>query len=237
MTTVPRQSPKKNDTRTYSWWAWSKAYLALVLEFPLYATLWFLATFVRRLSPYWTQVLLDFHTYYTDTHKMDFRIPPDTSIPSYMDRWWWLPRNAFLNVYLHIVRRSDDDRALHDHPWWNFSCVLDGGYFEHTILAGGIHKKVWTPAGTMRFRWHGKLAHRLELERNWSDVEGTPDEIPVRTIFITGPVMRRWGFHDSSGWVDAYDWDAFCAAKGVKTMPMGGGSDGAISDRNKHKAN
>lgn len=49
----------------------------------------------------------------------------------YLMRWWVLPRNKFFNVYLHLFMRSDDDRALHDHPWWNASFVLDGGYFEH----------------------------------------------------------------------------------------------------------
>lgn len=61
--------------------------------------------------------------------------PPDFVIGSetnpYLLRWWILPRNKFFNIYLHMFMRSDDDRALHDHPWWNASFVLDGGYVEH----------------------------------------------------------------------------------------------------------
>lgn len=35
--------------------------------------------------------------------------------------------------------RSDDDRALHDHPWVNMSILLEGTYTEHTIAQGGVH--------------------------------------------------------------------------------------------------
>ena len=61
--------------------------------------------------------------------------PPDFVIGKpenpYLLRWWVLPRNRVFNIYLHLFMRSDDDRALHDHPWWNASFVLDGGYVEH----------------------------------------------------------------------------------------------------------
>lgn len=55
----------------------------------------------------------------------------------YVRRWWLIPRNPVLNVYLHEFLRSDDDLALHDHPWWNASLLLWGTYTEHTIAAGG----------------------------------------------------------------------------------------------------
>ena len=42
----------------------------------------------------------------------------------YLLRWWLIPRNRWFNVYLHQFKRSDDDRALHDHPWINASIVL-----------------------------------------------------------------------------------------------------------------
>ncbi len=254
MTSVPRQSPKKNDTRTYSAWAWIKAYTALVTLFPVYATLWFLATFVRKLPDSVTRKLLLAHIAYTSTHDMDFRIPPNTNIPAYMHRWWRIARNAYMNIYYHIVLRSDDDRALHDHQWWSFSIVLEGGYFEHTISAGGVHHRQWFGPGQMKFRWSGKFAHRLELDTEKRQVGFTDGatteeedgilltqsdplvdtfELPVTTIFITGPVMRRWGFHHPDQWVDAYDWDAFMAEHGIHGMKMDGGSDAAVSPRNK----
>jgi hypothetical protein len=44
----------------------------------------------------------------------------------YLLRWWVIPRNKVFNVYLHLFLRSDDDRALHDHPWANASMLLRG---------------------------------------------------------------------------------------------------------------
>lgn len=222
----------------YSLWEWSRAYLVLVLWLPFFPILAFLDG--RTLPAWLTRKLLRHHVAYTQSRDMDFRIPPDKSVSVYMERWWRVPRNWATNVYFHVVRRSDDDRALHDHPWFSISLVLDGGYYEHTIAEGGVHHREWFGPGRVRFRWTGKKAHRLELavEGNIDGTYRTADtisgfmEAPARTIFITGPVMRRWGFHDSRRWVDAYEWDAFCEQHGIAAMRMDGGSDAVVSDRN-----
>lgn len=106
----------------------------------------------------------------------------------YMHRWYVIPRNRFFNIYFHFFMRSDDDRALHDHPWWNVSLLLEGSYLEHTIEAGGVHKKTRFEAGDLKFR-AATYAHRIELDNG-----------PVATLFITGPVIREWGFHCPNGW-------------------------------------
>jgi hypothetical protein len=228
----------------------------LALLLPLFPVMILLSG--RTLPASITAKLLRAHRRYTAATAMDFRIPPNEAIPVYMERWWWVPRNWALNVYLHIVRRSDDDRALHDHPWFSFSIVLDGGYFEHEIKEGGIHTRTWYGPGAMRFRWHGRKAHRLELKRHhpedgwppemttmrladFNDIRTAGDgafELPASTIFITGPVLRRWGFHAAEhGWIDAYDWDAFCEANGIAAMRMDGGSDAVASSRNNLQRN
>lgn len=229
--------------RKYTTWEWIKGYTALVMLFPIWCSLWFLANVVRKLPDSMTRKLLQWHIAQTTARKYDVRVPGDMSIPAYMLRWWKIMRNAYFNIYLHNVLRSDDDTALHDHPWWNFSIVLQGGYYEHTILAGGIHRKVWFGPGQMQFRWHGAGAHRLQLDtakgQTGYDSDGishTDDgmvletyeprvehqELPATTIFITGPVLRRWGFHHTDGWVDAYDWDQYCRERGISTMKMSG---------------
>src|ERR1700761_649655 len=71
---------------------------------------------------------------------------------TYMRRWWVIPRNRFFNIYLHNFLRSDDDRALHDHPWVNMSILLWGRYIEHTISAGGVNHRVEYKAGDMKLR-------------------------------------------------------------------------------------
>lgn len=106
----------------------------------------------------------------------------------YMLRWWIIPRNKFFNIYLHNFRRSDDDRALHDHPWLNMSVLLDGQYTEHTIDAGGVNQRHVYAAGDIKLRG-AKAAHRIELTHG-----------PCWSLFITGPVMREWGFHCPAGW-------------------------------------
>jgi hypothetical protein len=101
-----------------------------------------------------------------------------------LQRWFIVPRNEVSNCYLHRFLRSDDDRALHDHPWDNRSWVLSGEYLEHC------------DDGTARYRAKGDIiersaaqAHRIEL------VNG-----PAVTLFFTGPLIREWGFHCPQGW-------------------------------------
>lgn len=109
----------------------------------------------------------------------------------YMWRWYVIPRNPVFNIYLHLFWRSDDDRALHDHPWVNFSWLLTNTYTEHRISDGGINLKIQRYAGDWVFRSTGKIAHRIEL------TDG-----PCFTLFITGPRYRQWGFHcPFYGWV------------------------------------
>ncbi|WP_020178057.1 hypothetical protein [Methylopila sp. M107] len=119
---------------------------------------------------------------------------------SYLRRWWVVPRNRRFNVYLHEIRKSDDDRALHDHPWVNCSILLKGRYVEHTIAAGGVNQRVERQAGEVVFR-RPSHAHRLEMvggESCW-------------TLFLTGPTVRSWGFHCPAGW---RHWKIFTSADG-----------------------
>lgn len=139
--------------------------------------------------------------------EQGFRREPDFIVGGrrnpYLRRWWLLPRNRFFNVYLHQFLRSDEDRALHDHPWVNLSILLRGRYVEHTIAAGGVHRRVERRAGDIKLR-AARSAHRLEI---------APGET-CWTLFITGPVVRQWGFHCASGWVH---WRVF-------TNPADGGA-------------
>jgi len=121
--------------------------------------------------------------------------PPDfligTAADPYLCRWWVVPRNRWFNVYLHHFRRSDDDRALHDHPWVNLSILLTGSYLEH--LPDGVVKlrKPWRPWAFWRLPMRRSVsAHRVEL------IGGKH----VWTLFITGPKIREWGFHCPNGW-------------------------------------
>lgn len=102
----------------------------------------------------------------------------------YLKRWWIIPRNRFFNIYLHQFLKNDDDRALHDHPWWSVSFLLKGKLKEIT------KKGVRRPKRFIPVIRSGEYAHRLELESK-----------SAWTIFITGPKYRKWGFHCPNGWV------------------------------------
>lgn len=102
----------------------------------------------------------------------------------YLRRWWIVPRNEGCNVYLHEILHSDDDRALHDHPWDNTSMLLEGSYIEH-IPEGSFERTV----GSIVSR-KASDAHRLEI----------PEGGRAVSLFITGPRIREWGFHCPQGW-------------------------------------
>lgn len=140
--------------------------------------------------------------------------PPDVVIGGadhpYLLRWWVWKRNKWLNLYLHRVLRSDDDRALHDHPWINMSYIVEGEYNEVTPQGRTNRKQ-----GTFKFRLPTAL-HRLELVSHlveWKafirdNQVGTAmlsEEKPCTTLFLTGPRVRTWGFQCPKGWVKWFE--------------------------------
>lgn len=150
-------------------------------------------------------------------------------LPGYMERWWILgadslsrnaenPQWGYVDsirarsrsclyqwiterfaIRLHHVLRSDTDRFLHDHPCWNISIVLKGGYWEEMPLDEDVTKNVWLgPNEATRRKWRGPgsivfrpadARHRLVLPigtSSWS-------------IFIVGRKSQSWGFYTPAG--------------------------------------
>lgn len=137
----------------------------------------------------------------------DFVIGDDPEAP-YLRRWWLIPRNRFFNIYLHQFCRSDDDRALHSHPWlFNASILLRGRYVDHTPRGA-----VTRHAGDFAGRW-GNSWHRVQLlppVPAWvaREMADTMPLAPCWTIFITGPRIREWGFACPHGFVHWRDFTA-----------------------------
>jgi hypothetical protein len=113
---------------------------------------------------------------------------------AYLQRWKII-KSRWGNIYLHRFLRSDDDRALHDHPWSNMSILLCGELVEHRIAAGGVNLRNWLVPGNVVIRLSGRTAHRLELV---AEDQGAT----ALTLFFTGPKYREWGFHcPDRGWI------------------------------------
>lgn len=161
-------------------------------------------------------------------HKARWRAANPSGAPvkrPFLLRWYVDgEKHRWGNCYLHQFIRNDEDRALHDHPWWNLSILLGGQYIEHTIEPGGVHRRQLYRAGDTKLR-SPNTAHRVELTAEWKVVgedwiapdclagfpvwapnlptwcESDPTKCPSWSLFITGPVQRKWGFHcPDTGW-------------------------------------
>lgn len=146
-----------------------------------------------------------------DSRRPDFVIG-GTEWP-YLLRWYVIPRNRWFNIYLHLFLRSDDDRALHSHPWrWNVSVLLSGSYTEvlpaDPAVPAGETVSVVREQGDIKFRW-GESYHRVELTKG-----------AVWTLFLTGRNVREWGFACPKGFKH---WRDFTAARDGEPGRVGPG--------------
>lgn len=124
----------------------------------------------------------------------------------YVYRWWVLPRNSKINVYLHKFLRDDEDRALHDHPWWFISIILWGGYWE--VTPDGIRRRRWLSVAFRR----ADHQHRVVLHPGMERLK------PCWTLVITGPRTREWGFWCPQGFVH---WTVFTKPNSIGEIGRG----------------
>ena len=109
----------------------------------------------------------------------------------YLTRFFLVPNNRYRNFYLHVYTGSDDDRALHDHPWDSVSFLLWGNLVEVTSVDhedGIFYKERIMPL--LPFFRDAEYSHRLELRSKFAV-----------TIFITKKKRRKWGFWCGKRWV------------------------------------
>lgn len=155
-------------------------------------------------------------TWHCDARSGDFLIVNDSG--PYLARWYvfrqgqrWLDFSAGTrrqlleqenprvdgrarNVFVHQFLASDDERALHDHPWPWITVILEGEYLEH-LPADASNPAGPTVAhhrrgGDIVMRRDAARPHRIEL------IDGRP----ATTLFVTGRKCREWGFHCPRGW-------------------------------------
>jgi hypothetical protein len=135
---------------------------------------------------------------------------------AYLHRWYVI-RTERIGIFVHRFVRSDEDRALHDHPWAFIVIPLWGGYLEYsdrpvmrgrnveracrefarlpdflnTILSQreSVVRRIW-PIISTRYR-DTTYRHRVELIK----------ERPSWSIFIRFKKIREWGFWPKEGFL------------------------------------
>ena len=129
----------------------------------------------------------------------------------YLHRWYLIRTTRFA-VFIHKFIRSDEDRALHDHPWNFFVIPIWRGYIEHSDKACDcgicknnpgrakdfprlpVQRRVW-PIISSRYRT-GTYRHRVELIK----------DKPAWSIFIRFKEQRDWGFWPKEGFIQWNKW-------------------------------
>lgn len=95
---------------------------------------------------------------------------------------YFLFRSPWVSVFLHHLMSSDEDRALHDHPWTFITWLVSGGYWEHTTT-----ERIWRKRFSVLYR-PAEWQHCLELTK------------PVWTVVVKFKSRRTWGFITKDGW-------------------------------------
>jgi hypothetical protein len=108
----------------------------------------------------------------------------------YMERW--LLQLGKFSLRLHHWIASDDDRHLHDHPWWFITFVLKGGYtdvYDPRFEMGSDRRyKDRLKRGSLRYR-PAHHTHTVQV-----------NEGGCWTFLLTGPKIRDWGFWVNGVW-------------------------------------
>lgn len=125
----------------------------------------------------------------------------------YLTRWY-LFRTAPLAIFLHRFHRSDEDRALHDHPWSFITCILWRGYYEHTVHCPCGDQACSFPEPRKKRKWPGMICYR---PAEWRHRVELIDQKPAWTLVIRFRERRDWGFWEKTGWIkwNAW-WQKFC---------------------------
>lgn len=121
----------------------------------------------------------------------------------YLNRWGIGWRT--FGIYLHRMDAPDPGLDLHDHPWWFASIVIKGGYTEERadIRNAPGFSGLADLFDTAR---RGVEQHRRRFSVRTMRLDECHriiglDRSPTWTIVIRGPIRRRWGFYEPTGWV------------------------------------
>lgn len=147
---------------------------------------------------------------------------------------WYVFKTKWVTLFIHKFIRSDEDRALHDHPWAFLVIPIWRGYYEHSECRAEycdwpngyykIRQRVLPILGT-RYR-PALYKHRVELLGGWKretlTVHPSPEhlpfppqtmsekttkiELPAWSLFFHFKREREWGFHPPEGFTPWHKW-------------------------------
>lgn len=124
---------------------------------------------------------------------------PYFHLEGYMRRYWVKePEVTGSNSYenaarVHEFLRSDNDRALHCHPWPSTSIVLVHGYIEMLPLSQDQDPMSDPKHYVLMQRRPGDIVHRAARDRHRVILaEGAT----AWSLFLMGQREKEWFFHD-----------------------------------------
>lgn len=125
----------------------------------------------------------------------------------YLTRWY-LFRRPKIAFFLHLFHRSDEDRALHDHPWSFLTIILWRGYIEHTenieaCSCGSFDCNGASLVKRARRKWPLMICWR---PAEWRHRVELVNRKPAVTLVIRFKERRTWGFWTKTGWMPWNKW-------------------------------
>jgi hypothetical protein len=138
---------------------------------------------------------------------------PYEHLAGYMERFWLVPPSRWTlgcGVRLHHVLRSDHDRDMHTHPWWNVSLILRNSYWE--VMPCGLGDRRCHVGGYVNLNEPFRIAQRkpghLVFRRRTARHKLMLFRGPVWTLMLTGPDKGQgWGyFVPGEGLIDRADY-------------------------------
>lgn len=93
---------------------------------------------------------------------------------------WRILESPWLNIYIHLIAKSDEDKHPHNHPWSFWSITLLGKYNE--LISTKFGKSWFGPKSIVSFK-NKNIYHKVYL------IE------PTLSLVITGPRNKdKWGY-------------------------------------------
>ncbi len=147
----------------------------------------------------------------------------------YLHRWYVF-RTDRIGLFIHKFVRSDEDRALHDHPWSFLVIPLWGGYIEHSDRPATQYEKMaaissWSainsiiPDALDLAALDEQLGRRIAVQRHvWPFISTRYrnteyrhrveliESRPSWSIFFRFTKLREWGFWPKSGFIQWNRW-------------------------------